>query len=155
VHPTDPDGDVLTFVRLDPEAAGRVAGTWHRATGVLAPEPTTRRSRPLQADGATVMLESRTHGLDLVVVRTWRRPVAVPLVDLRRGAAQPSAVLRPLADDLERLRTHGGAEVVEVLREQARFLDYDDQGVAASPLGIRSGSPRRGCGDVLSIFDWF
>ncbi len=155
-HPAD-DRDELTFLRLDPEAAGRPAGTWRRSAGVLAPARTTWRQRPVRAGrGAGVALESREHGVDLSLSRAGFRYVAVPLVDLRTSSSQPSALLRALADDLGRSGTHDAPKVAETLLAHARFLDYDDHGLRASPLGVHAGRPGRSRGGaLLDLLGWF
>lgn len=136
--------DALTFRRLDPEGAGQPVATWDRTTRTLAAARTTWRRRPARAErGSTVSLDSTRHGVDLTLIRSARASASVPVLDLRTGSCQPSALLRALADDLEGCGARGAGEVVETLRAQARFLDHDDHELAASPIGVRAGDPSR------------
>ncbi|GIG36442.1 hypothetical protein [Cellulomonas pakistanensis] len=142
--PDRPPSGTLSFRRLDPEGAGQPAGTWDRAARTLVPVRTTWRRRPARAGrGSTVSLHSTEHGVDLMLSRSARSTVRVPVVDLRTASCQPSGLLRALADDLDAGGTRGEREVVDALRAQARFLEYDDHELAASPIGLRSGDPSR------------
>ncbi|QGQ20573.1 hypothetical protein GC089_17000 [Cellulomonas sp. JZ18] len=134
---TTDDDDVLVLRALHPGASDPVAGTFDRVTGLLTPTRRTWRIRPVLADDrAYVTFVVHRRGVDLALDRFngWRR-ARVPLVRVHRQhqASQSAEVVRELAADLRwrRVRDHGSA--LELLADQARWLE-DGREVRTSPL---------------------